>query len=225
MYQNIGIKVSAESRSLKEFKIDIGEYKKLLNESKESERLEREFSSVISEDSMKNNDEIINMIVKNLLELVLTQQMKYLLDHCTLVADSEIFFNKSQAMVHEFGDKFSSMHREKLKGLHNDIKILEKETMALINDPKMVEFSKLVENLGKLGSMTHLNRVFDGVDVPQMETIENGLNKCLNQRFKLDVDLICNTFSFEDGITLLQVIPKESLDKCSQRLKDLEKWT
>ena len=111
--------------------------------------------------------------------------MKYLIDHCTLIGESEIFFNKSQAMVNEFGDQFLSMYNEKLNGLHNNIKIVEKETMKLINDRKMVEFSKLGENFGQLASMTHLNRVFDDVDVPPMEVIENGLN----QSFKSDVDL------------------------------------
>ena len=48
--------------------IDIGEHKKLLNESKECERLGKEFSSVISEDTMKNNDEITNMIGEHLLD-------------------------------------------------------------------------------------------------------------------------------------------------------------
>ena len=84
----------------------------MLNESKECERLQKEFSRVISEDSIKNNNESINMTGKNLLDLVLTQQMKYLLDNCTLNAESEIFFNKSQAMANEFSDKFSSMYKD-----------------------------------------------------------------------------------------------------------------
>ena len=66
--------------------------------SKECARLGKEFSSVISEDSMKNNDEITNMTGKHLLDLVLTQQNKYLIDHCTLIAEAEIFFDKSHSI-------------------------------------------------------------------------------------------------------------------------------
>ena len=188
------IESSARSLPLNEFLVDIREFKQLLNDSKACEMLQKEceFDSV-----MKGSDSNVDMTSHELLELTLGKQMTYLIDHCTLDPKSKIYLDKAQAMVNEFENKFLSDYKEKIKSLHNDVEQLETETQALISDAKCKEFAKIVCNFGKIGSITHLDQVFD--DSISIARIKDRMMKDLFKNLAVSSEIIVETFCMDDG--------------------------